>query len=48
VPRRSAFTNHRRPQRAQWGADSKVKFVSKDYLIEINAIGVLSAGGDER
>ena len=24
------------------------KFVSKDYLIEINAIGVLSAGGDER
>ena len=24
------------------------KFVSKDYLIEINAIGVLSAGGDGR
>lgn len=24
------------------------KFVSKDYLLEINAIGVLSAGGDER
>jgi 2-iminobutanoate/2-iminopropanoate deaminase len=24
------------------------KFVSKDYLLEINAIGVLSAGDDER